>query len=205
VVQDPADTLYPGMPRSAIENVAVDHVIPIAGMGALLEQIAREPLRGKGGEPVSDELEGEEALSEMDLGAMGSEVHPGTPSSFACPDCGGTLWELSEGDLLRFRCRVGHAFTADALLVEQSDSLEAALWTALRALEERASLARHLADRSRRRGHFLLAERFDRQIQDADRHAAVIREALMNGSLLDPVTGDGEAISSDLEDPGGQA
>ena len=67
---------------------------------------------------------------------------PGQPSVFGCPDCGGTLWELQDGELIRFRCRVGHAWTANGLLAEQSEGIETALWTALRALEERAVLCR---------------------------------------------------------------
>ena len=40
VVQDPEDALYPGMPRSALENVGGDHVLPVAGIGALLGRLA---------------------------------------------------------------------------------------------------------------------------------------------------------------------
>jgi hypothetical protein len=42
---------------------------------------------------------------------------------------------VQEGELTRFRCRVGHAYSADSLLAEQSSGLETALWTAFRALE----------------------------------------------------------------------
>ncbi|MBI3280330.1 MAG: chemotaxis protein CheB, partial [Acidobacteria bacterium] len=43
------------------------------------------------------------------------EQHPGKPSLYSCPECQGVLWELEDEDLLRFRCRIGHAYTADAL------------------------------------------------------------------------------------------
>ena len=49
-----------------------------------------------------------------------------------CPECHGTLWELSETGLLRFRCRVGHAYSSDSMAIAQSESAEAALWTAKR-------------------------------------------------------------------------
>jgi two-component system chemotaxis response regulator CheB len=61
------------------------------------------------------------------------------------------LWALSDGNLLRFRCRAGHAFSAESLLAEQSEALEEALWTALRALKERSALARRMAGRARAR------------------------------------------------------
>ncbi len=69
------------------------------------------------------------------------------PSQFACPECGGVLWEIDDAGFLRFRCRVGHAFTAAHLDAEQHHAVEAALWSALRALEERASLYRQMAER----------------------------------------------------------
>ena len=91
-------------------------------------------------------------IAAFDLDAIEDEDRPGQPSGFGCPDCGGTLWELQDGDLIRFRCRVGHAWTANGLLAEQSEGIETALWTALRALEERAVLCRRIADRMARRG-----------------------------------------------------
>jgi two-component system chemotaxis response regulator CheB len=84
----------------------------------------------------------------MDPAVLNNDVRDGNPSGFACPECGGALWELTEGELLRFRCRVGHAFSSDTLLAEQSDSVEEALWMALRALEENAALPRRLAGRA---------------------------------------------------------
>ena len=63
-------------------------------------------------------------------------TQPGSPSTMTCPECHGSLWETREGALVHFRCRVGHAYTAESLLAHQADQLEAALWTALRSLEE---------------------------------------------------------------------
>src|SRR5581483_8751225 len=74
--------------------------------------------------------------------------HLGRPSAFACPDCGGVLWEIEDNGFLRFRCRVGHAFTARHLDAQQRHAIETALWAALRALEESASLYRRMADRA---------------------------------------------------------
>ncbi len=200
VVQDPDEAQYAGMPLSAIEHAPVDHIVRLGEMGALLARLAREPVQEERGEPVSNEMESEEALTEMDLRALGSNQHPGTPSGFACPECGGVLWELSDGgDLLRFRCRVGHALSGDALLVEQTQAMETALWSALRALEERVALGRRLTDRARRRGHSLAAERFQQQVRDTEQQAATIREVLMNSDVMDPVTSDGGVISTEDE------
>ena len=70
----------------------------------------------------------------------------GNPSVFACPECHGTLWELKEGDLVQFRCRVGHSYGPESLAIELSQGSEAALWAAMRALEEKAAMQRRIAD-----------------------------------------------------------
>ena len=82
---------------------------------------------------------------------------PGEPTPLTCPDCGGVIWEQADGDLARFRCHVGHSFSAESMLELQSDSVETALWTALRVLEERADLLRRLAGRQYGRGNKMSA------------------------------------------------
>ena len=71
----------------------------------------------------------------------------GDPSIFTCPTCHGMLWELKDGDMLRYRCHVGHAFSVDSLLAGQTEFTETALYSALRALEEKATALRRVAER----------------------------------------------------------
>ncbi len=63
------------------------------------------------------------------------------PSPFTCPDCGGTLWQLSGEKLLQFRCRVGHEFSEDTFFHLQKENVENALWNALRLMEENTAAA----------------------------------------------------------------
>jgi two-component system chemotaxis response regulator CheB len=84
----------------------------------------------------------------------------GKLSSFTCPECHGSLWELDDDAVLRWRCHVGHAYTLDSLREGQSDYQERALWTALRALEEQATLFARLGHRSRDQGNEFSANRF---------------------------------------------
>jgi two-component system chemotaxis response regulator CheB len=181
VVQDPAEALFSGMPRSAIENVEVDHVVPLSDIAPLLVRLAREEVEGVDAEPVPRAMDQEANIVELDMDAVEGKDRPGTPSSFACPECGGVLWELHDGKLLRFRCRVGHAFSSDSLLSKQSDELEAALWTALRALEERVSLATRVAKHARERNQTAVARRFEERMQESRQHAEAIRRLLLNG------------------------
>ena len=48
--------------------------------------------------------------------------------------------------MVQFRCRVGHSYGTDSLAIELSQASEAALWAAMRALEEKAAMQRRIAD-----------------------------------------------------------
>lgn len=182
VVQDPDEALYAGMPRSAMENVAVDHVLPLARIAPLLVRLAGTPVEEpKGGGEVPDDIRDEIDAVEMDPRLVHADDHPGTPSGYTCPECHGALWEIQQGELVRYRCRVGHAYSVETLLSEQGTAMEAALWTALRALEERASLSRGMAERMERRGQDRLAARYHGDEAETQARAEVIRRVLVEG------------------------
>src|SRR6185312_11759874 len=104
------------------QSVVVDHVVPLNEMAATLARLAAEPVDVNGDDPMPDDLEFESAMDEFSLEAIEKANRPGAPSGFACPDCGGAQWELSSDELIRFRCRVGHAWTVHSLLGEQSSA-----------------------------------------------------------------------------------
>jgi two-component system, chemotaxis family, protein-glutamate methylesterase/glutaminase len=203
VVQEPADALYPDMPASALEQVRVDHVQPAAALGALLARLTAGPA-GAADPAAPAELEVEVKVDGFSLEAIEGK-HPGRPSGFSCPDCNGVLWESQDGDLQRFRCRVGHAWSPESLLTQQSDALEAALWIALRSLEERAALAPKLAAPARRRGHTITASRFEEQAAEAQQAARLVRDLLLdraNFATAWPLAGERERAAR-TEETGG--
>jgi two-component system chemotaxis response regulator CheB len=179
VVQDPEEALFSSMPRSALEHVEIDRVIRAGQFGRTIQEIMCDPTPDVE-PPLSqgDAMENEYSAGDLDAIEQ-PEKHPGRVSPYSCPDCGGVLWELNDGDFMRFRCRVGHGWTGDALMARQSESLDDALWTALRALEENAALSRQIAGRYRARGADRLARRLDDQAEAAQSRADVIRDALM--------------------------
>lgn len=181
VAQDPQDALFSSMPQSAIAHVEVDHVVPLSGIGPLLAQLSHEAA-AQGSYPISKDMEMETKLAAMDTNEGQDREHVGTPSVFSCPECGGVLWEMHDGNLLRFRCRVGHAYSVDSILAGQNEAVEEALWTALKTLEESASFSRRLASDARKGGKEWLAKRFDEKMQEAEQQAAVIRQVLANSS-----------------------
>ena len=182
VAQDPAEALYPGMPRNALENVEVDYCLPLSEIPPLLAQLATTPAPDEAACPLPESLKIESGIQRREEAHMEDIEKLGQPSVFTCPECNGVLWELRDGELLRFRCHVGHAFSAESLLAEQSESLEAALWAALRALEEQAALHGRMARKAGLRDQDVLAGRFRQNAQDLERHAEVIRQILQDGA-----------------------
>ncbi|WP_432574983.1 chemotaxis protein CheB [Kineococcus sp. SYSU DK005] len=177
VVQDPADALYTGMPVNAIGAADPEHVLPVAAIPALLDRLVREEVPAA--RPAADDEMGEEvAVARFDTDVIDSDDHPGEPSGYTCPDCSGALWRIDDHGLLRFRCRVGHAWTAESLHEQQSAEMDGALWVALRSLEERAALNRELARRAAEAGRSLSAGRFGERADETTEAAAVIRRLL---------------------------
>ncbi|MDC0722795.1 chemotaxis protein CheB [Nannocystis bainbridge] len=178
IAQDPAEATIPSMPLSAIQNVEVHGVLPAAAIPELLLRLVQErvadPL-GLGPAPSDDEAE---------RGTVLQEGEPaGTRSPYTCPECGGALWEAPGADkLLRFRCHVGHGFTAEALLSGQSAKLEGALWGALRALEENAALYRQQAERSGKAGYAGLAQQYEKSALEIEDYADTLRPLVHRNS-----------------------
>src|SRR3954452_7231757 len=187
VVQDPDDALYSGMPVNALARVEPDHVVPLVELAPLLVELARDD--GPMTEPPPDPPpHAERPGPELD-------ASPGMPAGEAaglsCPECGGSLWYVDDNGTFRFRCRIGHAYSDQSLLREHARSLEAALWTALRALEERAALLRRMASRAADAGRASLAADFRTGATDLDKQAAVVRDHIVPMAL----ESDPEAVS----------
>jgi two-component system chemotaxis response regulator CheB len=186
VVQDPQGAFHPSMPNHAIENVDVDYVVPMNLIAAKLVELVQKPLESPENEaaPVPEEMKIETDMASLEPAALHLDERPGTPSGFSCPECHGALFELQEGSYVRYRCRVGHAYSPDSLLADQSQSLEAALWIALRALEESSALAHRVAQRAHSRSQPIPAQRFTERAAEAERNAALIRQVLLGNKDL---------------------
>ena len=177
VVQNPEDALYPGMPRSAIDHVTPEHVVPGAAIAELLARLVEQAPGPVPDPPPEPETVLEESFVAVDRGAS-DNPQPGVPSGFTCPECSGALWETEEEGVVRFRCRTGHQYSLETLLSEQSGSIEAALWSALRALEERGAMLRRIAQRLSGHGNSSSAFRYARNADQAVEQALVLRQAL---------------------------
>jgi two-component system chemotaxis response regulator CheB len=193
IVQDPKTALYPSMPKSALDNVPIDHVATLSTLGALLTRLVREPAAATQDTMSNDASSSDPELQlETDIAETGvvKEDEPGRPgyrgepSGFACPDCHGALWELHEGELVRFRCRVGHAFLPQSLSAAMSEQLDEALWIALRSLRENAALCVRLAQRAETRSMRELGASYRERADEAQRRAGLIEQVLRRGQLI---------------------
>jgi two-component system, chemotaxis family, protein-glutamate methylesterase/glutaminase len=177
VVQDPADATYPSMPLSAMRNVRVDHCVPLAEIPALLDRLTREPVPDGPHAAVPPDMKLEVGMAAMDSNEDKLD-RIGKRSTFTCPECHGTLWEMGEEGVLRFRCHVGHAYTAETLVAEQSGGLEDALWAAVRAFEENSKLAARMAERARGLDDAEVERKFAQRAETARQHADEVRALL---------------------------
>jgi two-component system, chemotaxis family, protein-glutamate methylesterase/glutaminase len=160
--QTPSEARFPDMPRNAIERGGVAHVLPAAEIGAAIVRLAHEPVTAPAPEVADDAM---------------------VPSPFSCPDCGGVLHEHAHGAggdaaVLRFRCHVGHAYSADSLVSAGKDALEASLFASLRATVERIKLLERLTQHAQNRGHDEAASRFGRRLAAARTAMENVRIAL---------------------------
>jgi two-component system chemotaxis response regulator CheB len=172
LVQDPAGALYPSMPSSALTHSPSARAVPLAELADAICAAVDEGLTHL------DDVAAIGVKSDDVAAPDRSDDDPraGELTAITCPECGGTLWEHDEEGLARFKCHVGHAYSPDSLEASQSQSLEGALWAALRSLQERAELFRRLA---RRLGG---EERLERKARDAEGHAKVLRELITAAS-----------------------
>jgi two-component system chemotaxis response regulator CheB len=172
IVQRPEDALYPAMPQNALVADVVDHQVAAAEIGALLKRLAERRFEEPQMESDTNmELENRIAKGRrFDVSVDSEELGP--PSGYTCPDCNGSLMALGHRS---FRCRVGHAWTAEALLDARDDEVDGALWIALRSLQEKAALSRRLA---RNVGSGTLFNRYTEIADEAEQAMTVLGKRL---------------------------
>jgi len=182
LVQDPSDALANEMPLRALESTTVDLCVPSARIGDVLSELAREEPGTRLPVPPEIRLEVEIAAGER----VGSDslMQIADPAPLTCPGCGGVLSELKMEHPLRFRCQVGHAYTADALAKEQESRVDEALRVALRIIEERAELVHRMAQDGRHSGRPAVAQMYEARAAEYREYADMIRRVMLYS--LDP-------------------
>jgi two-component system chemotaxis response regulator CheB len=192
LVQDPKDAIADEMPLHALEATTVDFCVTGARIGDVLSDLAREMPGAALPIPPDIRLEVEIAAGER----IGSDklTSLADPAALTCPSCGGVLSEIRSSHPLRFRCQVGHAYTADALAKEQEGRVDEALRVALRIIEERAELVHRMAEDGRMSGRLALAQMYTTRAAEYRQYADMIRRVMLQS--LDP-----QLLSSRAKEP----
>ena len=204
LVQEPEEASYPGMIMSALRSVAVDHVAPARELAAILDRVAREDEAEP--QPLPSDAPGDFAGGRVDApepamagtAALRNPSAFGRPSPMVCPECGGVLFEREQGDFLHFRCHVGHAFSEEALFASQSRALEGALWSAVRALEEKAALSRRLAEQAGNRGLQRAVAQFHGAAREAEHGSNILRHTLLKSPGHEPLDAEADSGKTDV-------
>src|SRR5262249_44348637 len=152
VVQDPKDAAFPEMPQTALKRMQPDHVAQLQDMPGLLHSLVHRPA----GTAImaSNNLRYEVEIARSGRASMNGMDWFGARSVLTCPDCGGLMWELKDADMSRYRCHIGHAYTAETITTGVDERLKRAMATALRALNERVAIVSKLRDEAAENGRF---------------------------------------------------
>ena len=189
IVQDPEEALFPSMPRSALANVAVDYRLRLDEIAPILVMLSAQPATG--GAAMSDHLKIETRIALEDNALEAGVLTLGKLSPFTCPECHGMLLQIQDGQVIRFRCHTGHAYSVNSLLEDVTESVEKSLWSTVRAMDEHLLLLRQIEEHVRKHDDMVTVARIEQHMQDIRQRTQLVRQA-----LLQPETSSDEQSSS---------
>jgi len=205
IVQNPEDAVITSMPANALSTVNVDYVRDASEIAATIERLSRETddsesgLEGNGEPARSRAVEPQLPVENAEVAEMTTRFGP--PSALTCPDCGGALWEIADDRVVRYQCHVGHQYAPDALESEQRATIDSALWSAVRVLEEHADLKGRLAQRAAANGLEHMSEGFAKGARDAHGQAQTIRSVLFAAASDSPAVAGATVAAEELPPP----
>lgn len=179
IVQAPSEAAYPSMPLNALKYVEVDYQLPVKEIATVLLRLVQEPSPEEGATSVPEALKIETRIALEDNALEAGVLKLGPLSPYTCPECHGVLVQLQEGKYVRFRCHTGHAFSMESLLNAITESIDETLWGAVRVMEERMLLLRHMAEHIRQWPDEALAGRFEQKGQAAEDRVLILRQLAM--------------------------
>lgn len=205
MVQDPATAAFASMPESALSYVEIDCCLPVHALASKVVSLATmDGDERKGADLTVDEMneaQREQLRIENEIAGLNRETIFTPPphsqvSSYTCPDCHGPLWEIQDGPLLRFRCLVGHAFTAESMFEGLADNIEESLWMALNTLQESEQLYVRLTRRAGELNQHRAAQRFTAKVEEIRTRMTAIRNLLVPANSADKQVSDTSAFAA---------
>ncbi|GEO12103.1 chemotaxis protein CheB [Segetibacter aerophilus] len=186
IVQDPNEAEYPDMPLSVLGNMEVNYCIPLSQMGEVILSITQTTPEEIA---APDDVIIESQIAERVVVDYDHVKKLGEKSLYACPDCGGGLWDITkatdgQNKVVRYRCHIGHSYSEKDLVIKQGEVFEATLWTALRIMEERRNLLKKMADDHAKRGLSSVAKSYKDKTEAIQVHVDKLKEVLFASQKL---------------------
>lgn len=181
IVQDPDDALFPDMPRNALRVVAPDYCLPVAAMADVLVRLTSDGSTRPASRPEAASIAVEVNITKQEEPMDAGVGQIGEPSISTCPECHGVLLALTEGQHVRFRCHTGHAFSPESLMAEINESIEVALWNAMRAMHEGQLLMEQMLAHAARVHPTADARPLAQRVDTVRRQVAILRAMIIGG------------------------
>jgi two-component system chemotaxis response regulator CheB len=186
IVQEPAEAKVPSMPENALAAVAVDYRVSVAEMAPLIIRLTSETV-GEA-KPVDMEEQKKTAIevgiARQDHALERSALDISKLTPYVCPECHGVLSAIKDGDIIRYRCHTGHAYSADSLLTSITENIEDTLWSAIRGVEESILLLNNLGDHYADKNQPKLAAMYFKKAKEAEARAELVRQAVFSHEQL---------------------
>jgi two-component system chemotaxis response regulator CheB len=181
LAQRPEDALFGGMPRAALAAVPEATAMPAAQLAGVITDLVRQPVAS----PAADPSEGLIWQTDTTEHGGSAAAQAGQSVGLGCPECGGGMNGVQTGNALHYVCHAGHSFSPRTLLAARDDGIEAALWTALSALQEKAMVLQELAARADRAGDRDAHCEHQAAARQARHAARLVRDQVIDGNRPD--------------------
>lgn len=160
VVQDPTTAAFPELPTNALRIAGADRTLPLAAIPVALAELVTEA--------APEAPAGWRARRAAALAVPVADPNLDFEAGLLCPECGGPMRLVGDPHARRYRCALGHTSDATHILVRAADDIESAMWTAVRALHDRARALLVLARDADHAGDPATAATYDRGARDAE-------------------------------------
>lgn len=184
IVQDPNDAEVPSMPENALAHVEVDYTVHVKEIGELLVRLSTEKLTGKTEVMKDEQTQKEIKVAEEDGALKSGLFQMGELTPFTCPECHGVLAKFKSGNLARYRCHTGHAYSIDTLMSAITENIEDKLYDAVRGIEESIMLLNHIGDHFAEANKPKLAALYFQKAKEAEARAYTVRQTALNHEKL---------------------
>lgn len=184
VVQDPAEAEASSMPENALREVAVDYCVPLAEIPALLIKLSSEEVSEDATGMKDEKTKIEIGIAAQANGLIKGSLDIGALSPFTCPECHGVLSKIMDGDLARFRCHTGHAYSVDTLMATLTEKIEDSLYNALRGMDESILLLNHVGDHYAEANQPKLAAAYFNKAKEAGDRSDLVRTTVHSHEQL---------------------